>query len=85
MYAEKTDAITKMGPPTSVPKLLRFMRMVNQLGKFTPNLAKLTQSLPELLSKSRTVVLFQHNCNTTTVTAQGRSIYTEQGHAKYRT
>ncbi len=38
---EKTDAITKMGPPISVPKLRRFMGMVNQLGKFTPTLPSL--------------------------------------------
>ena len=49
---EKTAAIRKMYPPTSVPELRRFMRMVNQLGKFIPNLAKLTQPLRELLSKS---------------------------------
>jgi len=32
---EKTDAIMKMSPPTSVPELRRFMGMVNQLGKFS--------------------------------------------------
>ena len=50
---EKTEAIRNMLPPTSVPELRRFMGMVNQLGKFTPNLAELTQPLRELLSKSR--------------------------------
>ena len=49
---EKTVAIRKMHPPTSVPELRRFMGMVNQLGKFTPNLAQLTQPFRELLSKS---------------------------------
>ena len=49
---EKTKAIRKMHPPTSVPELRRFMGMVNQLGKFTPNLAQLTQPLRELLTKS---------------------------------
>ena len=34
---EKTDAITKMSPPTSDPELRIFMGMVDQLGKFTPN------------------------------------------------
>ena len=50
---DKTAAITKMHPPTSVSALRRFMGMVNQLGKFTPKLAELTQPLRELLSKSR--------------------------------
>ena len=49
---EKTDAIMKMSPPTSVPELRRFMGMVNQLRKFTPKLAELTQPLRMLLSKS---------------------------------
>jgi len=51
---EKTDAIMKMSPPTSVPELRRFMVMVNQLGKFTPRLAELTQPLRMLPSKSNT-------------------------------
>ena len=41
-----------MSAPTTVPELRRFLGMVNQLGKFTPNLAELTQPLRELLSKS---------------------------------
>ena len=40
-----------MKPPTTVPELCRFMGMVNQLGKFTPNLAQFTQPLRELLRK----------------------------------
>ena len=47
----KTTAILNMSSPTSVPELRRFMGMINQLGKFTPNLAELTQPLRELLSK----------------------------------
>ena len=47
----KTSAILNMNPPISVPELRRFMGMINQLGKFTPNLAELTQPLRELLSK----------------------------------
>ena len=50
---EKTAAIRHMKAPTTVPELRRFMGMVNQLGKFSPNLAQLTQPLRELLSKSR--------------------------------
>ncbi len=51
---DKTLAIREMKPPTSVPELRRFMGIVNQLDKFTPNLAQLTQPLRELLSKSTT-------------------------------
>ena len=39
---EKTKAIVNMSPPTSVSELRRFLRMVNQLGKFIPNLAQIT-------------------------------------------
>ena len=47
----KTAAIREMSPPTNVPELRRFMGMVNQIGKFSQNLATLTQPLRELLSK----------------------------------
>ena len=46
---DKTAAIQEMSPPSNVPELRRFMGMVNQMGKFTPNLADLTQPLRELL------------------------------------
>lgn len=49
---DKTTAVIEMSPPTTVPELRRFLGMVNQLEKFTPNLAELTQPLRELLSKS---------------------------------
>ena len=49
---EKTNAIVNMSPPTSVSELRRFLGMVNQLGKFTPILAQITQPLRELLTKS---------------------------------
>ena len=49
----KTSAVSQMERPHSVPELRRFLGMANQLGKFTPNLAELTQPLRELLSKSR--------------------------------
>ena len=48
---EKSKAIKNMSPPTSVQELRRFLGMANQLGKFTPNLADITQPLRELLSK----------------------------------
>ena len=49
---DKTAAIRDMQPPSNVPELRRFMGMANQLGKFSPNLADLTQPLRELLSKN---------------------------------
>ena len=49
---DKTSAITKMPPPATVTELRRFLGMVNQLGKFTPNLAELTKPLQDLLSKT---------------------------------
>ena len=48
---EKTSAITRMEPPNNITELRRFMGMVNQLGKFSRNLAELTQPLRQLLSK----------------------------------
>ena len=47
---DKTSAITEMAPPTNISELRRFMGMVNQLGKFSPNLTDLTQTLRQLLS-----------------------------------
>eukprot|EP00731_Ephydatia_muelleri_P032566 Em0024g110a len=49
---EKTEVIRQMKAPDNVTELRRFMGMINQLGKFIPNLAELTQPLRELLSKS---------------------------------
>ena len=52
---QKTDAISNVKPPKNVTELRRFLRMVNQLGKFTPQLAPLreiyTHPLRELLGK----------------------------------
>ena len=45
-----------MGPPSSIPELRRFLGMANHLGKFTPNLAQLSQPLRELLSKKNSWV-----------------------------
>ena len=51
---DKTSAIAEMSPPTNISELRRFMGMVNQLGKFSQNLADLTQPLRQLLSKKST-------------------------------
>ena len=47
---DKTKAILQMKPPTNITELRRFMGMVNQLGKFSPNVAQISQPLRELLS-----------------------------------
>ena len=51
---DKVSAIVEMEAPTNVSELRRFMGMTNQLGKFSPNLADLTQPLRQLLSKRST-------------------------------
>ena len=50
---QKTSAISKMEQPKTVTEL-RFLGMVNQLGKFTPNIAEISQPLRELLSSHKT-------------------------------
>ena len=47
---EKTSAILQMEAPTNVTELCRFLGMVNQLGKFSARISKLSQPLRELLS-----------------------------------
>ena len=46
----KTAAISKMEAPQNVTELRRFLGMANQLGKFSKNLAEITQPLRVLLS-----------------------------------
>lgn len=53
---KKTVAILKMDAPSNVTDLRRFMGMANQLGKFSPRLAELSQPLRELLSAKRSWV-----------------------------
>ena len=45
----KVSAVRDMEAPTNVKELRRFMGMANYLGKFSPNLAKFSQPLRELL------------------------------------
>ena len=47
---EKTAAVSMMAQPQTIGELHRFPEMVNQLSRFTPNIAKITQPLRELLS-----------------------------------
>ena len=51
---EKTSAIGGLSSPSNITELRRFLGMANQMGKFSPNLAQVTQPLRELLSKNRT-------------------------------
>ena len=47
----KVTASTEMKTPENISELRRFLGMANQLGKFTPRLAMITQPLCEFLSK----------------------------------
>ena len=49
----KTAAIQQMETPKSVSELCIFLEMVNQLGKFSPNIAELSKPLRELLSAKK--------------------------------
>ena len=51
---QKTSAIMALEKPTTRTELRRFMGMVNQLWKFTPNIAEISQPLRELLSSKKT-------------------------------
>ena len=47
---EKRAVICQMTPPQSVSDLWQFMGMVNQMGKFSPKIAEISEPLRELLS-----------------------------------
>ena len=47
---DKLRAIEEMKPPSTVSEVRRFLGMVNQLGKFSPQLANKTKPLRDLLS-----------------------------------
>ena len=49
---DKLKAMTEMEAPKNVTELRRFLGVVNHLGKFSANLATLSQPLRELLSKN---------------------------------
>jgi len=51
---EKTEAIRKLKPPTTVIELRRFIGMINQLNNFSPHIARLSQPLRELLKSNAT-------------------------------
>ena len=45
---QRTKAIDEMNTPRNISELRRFLGMVNQMGKFSSKLAKLSQPLREL-------------------------------------
>lgn len=49
----KVSAIKRFATPTNVGDVRRFLGLVNQLSKFSPNLAETTQPMRELLVKER--------------------------------
>ena len=51
---EKSSELLNMSTPTNISELKRSMGMANQQGKFSRNLAELTQPLRQLLSKKHT-------------------------------
>ena len=57
---DKVKAVLKMDAPTDVSGLRHFLAMVQQLGKFIPNLSELTQPLRELLSAKRSRTWSSH-------------------------
>ena len=50
---EKTRTLVEMDAPTNITELWTFIGMANQMGKFSPMLAELSQPLRELLSSKR--------------------------------
>ena len=51
--SQKTAAISKMASSKSTTELRRFMGIINQLGKFFPQIAELSKPMRELLSSKR--------------------------------
>jgi len=49
-HIKKLSAIREMPPPTNIMELWRFMGVINQLGKFSPNTAELSAPFCTLLS-----------------------------------
>ena len=50
---DKTAAVREMRPPRNITEVRRLLGLANQLGKFSPNLAEISQPLRELLKKNR--------------------------------
>ena len=63
---KKTEAITEMEEPTNVSEMRSFLGIVNQLGKFIPQLAEKDKALRDLLSKKNCWVWDTVGCGTLT-------------------
>ena len=48
---DKVKAIRNMKAPTNITEVRRFLGMLNQLSKFSPNLATKSKPIRDLLSK----------------------------------
>ena len=57
----KVSAIRQVPEPTNIRDVRRFLGMVNQLSKFSPNVAERTQRLRDLLSKKNMWILSKKN------------------------
>jgi len=53
----KFKAVQQMKETKNIPELCRFLGMINQLGKFTPNLAENTKPLHNLFSTKNQWIL----------------------------
>lgn len=51
---DRVKAIRDMAAPTDISGVRRFLGLVNQMGKFSPNLAEKTKPIRDLLSKKNT-------------------------------
>ena len=59
----RISAIKVMPPPKNVTELQRFLGMVNQLGKFSPNISDLSAPLQQLLSNKQAWLWGPHQAN----------------------
>jgi hypothetical protein len=51
--SDRLDAVRKMAPPINVTEMRCFLGMVNQLAKFSNNIAKLAELLHDLIRGNR--------------------------------
>jgi len=91
--SSKVSAIINMDPPQNIGELRRFLGMINQLGKFFPDLATVTEPLRGLLSPSNSwqwgraqrdafQKIKQNNGNVKSYPGIVRSKLTHKGHSR---
>ena len=61
---DKVQAIIDIQPPTNVHEVRRFLGMVQQMGKFSPNLADKIKRLRDLLSLKNQWAWTEHHATT---------------------